>query len=158
MAQVEDKSRGRTTNIDVNLVPFIDLMSCLITFLLITAVWTQVSMIQLGSSIYGKKNEQQEMSTPPPLADIPLRVDVKEFGYRVIIGSDKIQIPKARDGEYDLERLLAKLKEIKEKYPDKNDAVITVDEVLPYELLITGMDTMIKGGFQTISVATTEAE
>ncbi len=158
MAQVEEKGKSRAMNIELNLVPFIDLMSCLITFLLITAVWTQVSMIQLGSSIYGKKSENQEMATPPPLADIPLRVDVKEFGYRVIIGSDKIQIPKSRAGEYDLERLLAKLKEIKEKYPDKTDAVITVDEVLPYELLITGMDTMIQGGFQTISVSTTEAE
>lgn len=158
MAQVEDKSRGRTTNIEVNLVPFIDLMSCLITFLLITAVWTQVSMIQLGSSIYGKKNENQEMATPPPLADIPLRVDVKESGYRIVIGSDTVQIAKARNGEWDLERLLSKLKEIKEKYPDKTDAVITVEEVLPYELLITGMDTMIKSGFQTISVSTTEAE
>ncbi|MBK7890416.1 MAG: biopolymer transporter ExbD [Bdellovibrionales bacterium] len=55
MAQVEDSGSGRSTNVDVNLVPFIDLMSVLITFLLITAVWTQVSMIQLGSSIYGKK-------------------------------------------------------------------------------------------------------
>lgn len=158
MAQVEDKSKGRAMNIEVNLVPFIDLMSCLITFLLITAVWTQVSMIQLGSSIYGKKSENQEMSTPPPLADIPLRLDVKDFGYRLNIGSDKIQIQKNKDGTYDLERLLAKLKEIKEKYPEKNDGVITVAEELPYDLLITGMDTMIQGGFQTISVSTTEAE
>ncbi|MES2963429.1 MAG: biopolymer transporter ExbD [Bdellovibrionota bacterium] len=158
MAQVEDKSKGRTMNIEVNLVPFIDLMSCLITFLLITAVWTQVSMIQLGSSIYGKKSENQDMSTPPPLADIPLRLDVKEEGYRIVIGSDRVMIPKLRDGTWDRERLSAKLKEIKEKYPEKNDGVITVDEVLQYDLLITGMDTMIQSGFQAISVSTTESE
>lgn len=157
MAQVEDKSKGRSTNIEVNLVPFIDLMSVLITFLLITAVWTQVSMIQLGSSIYGKKSENQEMSTPPPLADIPLRLDVKDFGYRLNIGSDKIQISK-KGGAYDVEMLLQKLKEIKERYPEKNDGVITVADEIPYEQLITGMDTMIQGGFQTISVSTVEAE
>ncbi len=56
MAHIESGgSRGRKTNIELNLVPFIDLMSVLITFLLITAVWTQVSMIQIGSSLYGKK-------------------------------------------------------------------------------------------------------
>lgn len=157
MAQVEGKSKGRTTQIELNLVPFIDLMSVLITFLLITAVWSQVSMIQLGSSIYGKKNENQEAPTPPPVADIPLRIDVKEFGFRVIIGADKIQIPKLASG-YDTATLTERLKGIKEKYPEKNDAVITVDEVLPYELLIIGMDTIIQSGFGTISVATTEAE
>ena len=34
-------------------------MSVLITFLLISAVWTQVSMIQMGSSIAGKKTEEK---------------------------------------------------------------------------------------------------
>jgi biopolymer transport protein TolR len=155
MAQIDD-GKGRTTQIELNLVPFIDLMSVLITFLLITAVWSQVSMIQLGSSIYGKKTNN-DPQTPPPLADIPLRVDVKEFGYRVIIGSEKFQIPKIASG-WDMAGLTARLKTIKEKYPEKADAVITVDEVLPYESLINGMDTMIQAGFKTISVSTTEAE
>ncbi|RYZ76444.1 MAG: biopolymer transporter ExbD [Proteobacteria bacterium] len=157
MAQVEDKN-GRSPNIELNLVPIIDLMSVLITFLLITAVWTQVSMIQLGSSIYGRKTEQnQEIPPPPPQADIPLRVDVKENGFRVVIGSEKIMIAKKADG-YDYPGLMERLKAIKEKYPDKTDGVITVDEVLAYENLITGMDTMIQSGFQTISVSTAESE
>lgn len=157
MAQVQGPGKGRNSNTDLNLVPFIDLMSVLITFLLITAVWSQVSMIQLGSSIYGKKSENQETSTPPPLADIPLRLDVKEAGYRLIVGSEKTQIPKS-GGTYDVARLLEKLKEVKQKYPEKNDGVITVEETLAYEHLITGMDTLIQGGFQGISVSTTEAE
>ena len=115
-------------------------------------------MIQLGSSIYGKKSENQETSTPPPLADIPLRLDVKESGYRLIVGTEKTLIAKTRAGLYDVDGLMAKLKEIKRKYPEKNDGVITVEEALAYEHLITGMDTMIQGGFQTISVSTTEAE
>ncbi|HVK60078.1 MAG TPA: biopolymer transporter ExbD [Bdellovibrionales bacterium] len=157
MAQAEEGGKGRTTQIELNLVPFIDLMSVLITFLLITAVWSQVSMIQLGSSIYGKRNENQEPITPPPLADIPLRVDVKEFGYRVIIGSERFQLPKIASG-WDTEGLKARLKLIKEKYPEKSDGNLTVDDVLPYEALIIGMDTMIQGGFQSISVITAEAE
>ena len=158
MAQIQESGNGRSSNTDLNLVPFIDLMSVLITFLLITAVWSQVSMIQLGSSIYGKKSENQETSTPPPLADIPLRLDVKESGYRLIVGTEKTLIAKTRAGLYDVDGLMAKLKEIKRKYPEKNDGVITVEEALAYEHLITGMDTMIQGGFQTISVSTTEAE
>ena len=64
MAQVSDGGSGKKeATFDLNLVPFIDLMSVMITFLLITAVWTQVSMIKLGSSIYGKQNTDE---TPPP--------------------------------------------------------------------------------------------
>jgi biopolymer transport protein ExbD len=157
MAQVEDNSSGRSPNVELNLVPIIDLMSVLITFLLITAVWSQVSMIQLGSSLYSKKTENQEQQPPPPLADIPLRVDVKEMGFRVIIGSERYEIPKTGQ-EWNWPGLVDRLKEIKTKYPEKNDGVITVDETLAYENLITGMDTMIQNGFQNISVSTSQPE
>jgi len=49
MAQIEEKGSGRSSNVDLNIVPFIDLMCVCIIFLLVTAVWTQVSMIQIGS-------------------------------------------------------------------------------------------------------------
>jgi len=157
MAQVEDNSSGRSPNLELNLVPIIDLMSVLITFLLITAVWSQVSMIQLGSSLYSKKTEDKQMEPPPPLADIPLRVDVKENGFRIIIGSEKFEIAK-KGQEWDWSGLVDRLKAIKTKYPEKNDGVITVDETLAYENLITGMDTMIQNGFQNISVSTAQPE
>ncbi len=158
MAQTEEKGGGRSPNLELNLVPIIDLMSVLITFLLITAVWSQVSMIQLGSSLYSKKNENHAPEPPPPLADIPLRVDVKDSGIRVIIGAETSMIPKAADGKWNYQALGEKLKKIKEKYPEKTDGVITVDEILPYEHLITGMDTMIQSGFQSISVSTAQSE
>jgi biopolymer transport protein ExbD len=159
VAQVDDSSSGRSANADLNLVPFIDLMSVLITFLLITAVWSQISMIQLGSSIYGKKQENKEEKPPPPTphADIPLRLDVKNTGFRLIIGSQKFQIPKAGE-KYDSEGLMSYLKKIKSDYPEKMDAVITVDDEVAYEFLILGMDTLNQSGFPSISVSTVGAE
>jgi biopolymer transport protein TolR len=156
VAQVEDRN-GRSPSLELNLVPIIDLMSVLITFLLITAVWSQVSMIQLGSSLYSKKTDKSTPPPPAPLADIPLRVDVKELGFRVIIGSQKYEIPKA-GADFNWSGLVERLKEVKTKYPEKNDGVITVDETLAYENLITGMDTMIQNGFQNISVSTSQSE
>lgn len=114
-------------------------------------------MIQLGSSLYSKKTDSKDPQPPPPLADIPLRVDVKEGGFRVVIGSEKFMIAKS-GAEWNWAGLTERLKEVKTKYPEKNDGVITVDETLPYENLITGMDTMIQSGFQTISVSTSQSE
>ena len=163
MAQVGGgKSGKREASFDLNLVPFIDLMSVMITFLLITAVWTQVSMIKLGSSIYGKQNTE-ETPPPPPRADVPFRLDVKETGYRIIIGdpakgaSRTYTINKV-NGEYDMPELEKKLSDIKQAYPDKVDAVITVEEQLKYDYLIQGMDALLHSGFPAVSVATGGAQ
>ncbi len=157
MAQIGDgNDDGRGTTVDLNLVPIIDLMSVCIIFLLITAVWTQVSMIQIGSSIYGKKTTDEKVE-PPPKAEVPFRLDVRTDGYRVIIGRNEMRFPKV-GGAYDLARLTAEVKKIKELYPEKNDAIITVMDELPYDTLIGGMDALLVGGFPEISVATGGAQ
>lgn len=144
--------RGTGPNVDLNLVPFIDLMSVLITFLLISAIWVQVSLIQIGSSLYAKKTTDQEMEILPDM-DIPFRIDVRSEGYRIVIASQSVTVPKL--GElYDEETLLARLNQIKASYPDKTDAVITMEDQIAYNELIRGMDLLIQAGFPSIAVAT----
>lgn len=155
MAHIEDR-KDRSPTVDLNLVPIIDLMSVCIIFLLITAVWTQVSMIQIGSSIYGKKTSD-EKSDPPPKAEIPFRLDVRKDGYRMLIGRQELRFPMV-NGTYDRARLTSEVKKIKELYPEKNDAIITVMDELSYESLIGGMDALLSGGFPEISVATGGAQ
>ena len=157
MAHIDDGGGDkRSASVDLNIVPFIDLMSVCIIFLLITAVWTQVSMIQIGSSIYGK-NSSDEITEPPPRAEVPFRLDVREQGYHVIIGRQEMNVPKS-NGKYDQDKLIVELKKIKELYPDKTDAVVTVLDELPYDTLIGGMDALLTSGFSEISVATAGAQ
>lgn len=156
MADIQEggKSSGRAKNVELNLVPFIDLMSVLITFLLITAVWTQVSMIQIGSSLYGKKSDSDPAPTPPPLANLVLKVDVKSSGYVLTAGTQMISLPKLQDGAYDDEGLVAQLQRVKQLYPDKTDAVVSIEDTLPYNQMIKAMDNLLVAGFSAISVAT----
>lgn len=157
MAHIDDGGKsGRSTNVDVNIVPFIDLMSVLVIFLLITAVWTQVSMIQIGSSIYGKRTSDEKVE-PPPRAEIPFRLDIKETGYKVLVGRQETVIPKAKN-KYDQDRLLVELKKIKEIYPEKTDCVVTMSDNLEYVNLIAGMDILLQAGFPQISIATGGAQ
>lgn len=154
MAQVDDSdSSGRSANTELNLVPFIDLMSVLITFLLLTAVWSQVSMIQLGSSIEGKKTDAEQPAEPTPETDIVLRVDAKESGFRLVMERQTLVLPKV-GGQYDSLKLLAELKKFKEQHPNKVDAKLSVEEQLPYEVLITGMDALLQAGFPQITIPT----
>jgi biopolymer transport protein ExbD len=155
MADIQDSGskRGRSMSAELNLVPFIDLMSVLITFLLITAVWTQVSMIQIGSSLYGKKMDTQPNPEPPPMADLVLKVEVKAAGYVLTVGKQMISLPQ-QAGEFDDAGLVAQLQRVKQLYPDKVDAVVAVDDALPYNQLIKAMDNLLVAGFSAISVAT----
>lgn len=146
MSQIQSSSRGRNTNVDLNLVPFIDLMSVLICFLLISAVWTQVSMIQLGASFASPKDDLQQDFKPPPLEDLVFRLDVVANGYVVKIGTETKPIPKVNN-EYNAEALITELTKIKKKYPEKAGVKIAISDDIQYEHVITVMDAGLKSGF-----------
>lgn len=154
MSEVSESGRSsrRSTSLELNLVPFIDLMSVLITFLLITAVWTQVSLIQIGTSIYGQRN--QEPPPPiPPRAEVVLKLEIRSNGYLLNLAGQQVRLP-LTTGNYDDDQLLVQLDKFKKLYPDKADAAITMSDELPYERLIRGMDLFLRAGFPQISILT----
>lgn len=147
MAQIESGGRGgRSVNTELNLVPVIDLMSVLITFLLLSAVWTQVSMIQLGASFASPKDPTQADIKPPPLEDVVLKLEVRETGYILFVGKDVRPIPKVND-VYDNESLEADLKKIKQLYPDKAGIKLAINDETLYEVVVGVMDTGLRAGF-----------
>ncbi len=156
MAHVEETG-GDKKNIavELNLVPFIDLMSVCIIFLLITAVWTQVSMIQLGSSVYAKETEATPLKEPPPYAHIPFRVNVLEIGFDILVGKERISIPKKK-GKYNEKALMRQIRKIKSIYPEKKDAVVASRDQVKYEHIIGAMDALLNGGFPEVVIATGE--
>jgi biopolymer transport protein TolR len=154
MAQIEESGDGRETTIELNLVPFIDLMSVCIIFLLITAVWTQVSMIQIGSSIHAPQNPNEAPPPPDPKKE-DIKLNVNKAGYTVTVGARVVSIPK-KGGDWDDEGLVQYMKQIKEKYSKQDKAMIALLDDLTYENLIRGMDSMMLGGFPEISISTGE--
>ena len=128
-------------------------MSVCIIFLLITAVWTQVSMVQLGSSIYSKKTDDIKI-TPPPFAEIILRVDILSSGFRVVLDGKETLIPQ-KEGVYNKESLLRYLKQAKTNYPQKVDGIASIRDEVLYKHLITAMDAFNLAGFPQVSITTT---
>lgn len=146
MAHIETGGRGRSTNLELNLVPFIDLMSVLITFLLISAVWTQVSMIQLGASFASPRDPEQDIKTPPPLEDLVLKLEIRDKGYVLFVGKDVRSIPKVK-GEYDKDSLIADLNKVKQMYPDKGNIKMAIEDAIVYDHVVSAMDIGLKAGF-----------
>lgn len=154
MGMIEGSSGGRKLAVDLNLVPFIDLMSILVIFLLLTAVWIQSSMLNIDSSVYGKKNSD---FTPPPKSqikkDVPFVLSIVPQGYRVAFAGKKMLIQKTARG-YNSEELLEVLTGFKAQNPKKEDVVLSVSDQLPYSEMISGIDVLLSAGFPKISVAT----
>ena len=130
--------RGSRRNVDtseLNITAFMNLMVILVPFLLITAVFSRLAILELnlpGSST--EPANQQELV-------FQLEVIVREG--RIEVGDRNIGAlgiyPNTAEG-YDYEALSAKLSAIKKSYPDKTDAAILLESNIAYDTLVQVMD------------------
>lgn len=56
----------RSTNQEINMIPFIDLLMVTISFLLITAVWTHMARINADAQVPGPPRPEVEQTPTPP--------------------------------------------------------------------------------------------
>jgi biopolymer transport protein ExbD len=141
------KGGRRSLDAALNLVPFIDLLSCCIAFLLITAVWTQLARIEVTQPA------GSTLESAPPTLELTLVMDPSGFTLSQSTGESR-QIP-ARAGDFDYPKLLDVLRAVKAAHPDQKALTLRSDDRIPYRQLIRAMDTAIAADLPSISVADT---
>ena len=120
---------------ELNITAFMNLMVILVPFLLITAVFSRLAILELN--LPGSSTE-------------PVDRQDQTFQLEVIIRTDKIEVgdrnqgllgiyPNNADG-YDYDALSGKLSALKKAYPSKTDAAILLESDIPYDTLIQVMD------------------
>ena len=145
------KGNKKSLNVDLNLVPYIDLLTCMVAFLLITAVWTQLARLQAQQKGQGQAGED----TPPVVQD-KIVVIVSQEQFNLVVGQDQTPIPK-KGSDYDFEKLAAELKKAKDTHPDKNDVQVASEDGIVFDTLIHTMDTVLTARFPDISLIDTGA-
>jgi len=140
------KKGKKSVNADLNLVPYIDLLTCMVSFLLITAVWTQLARLEAH-----QKGQGQAGTDEPPTEQLKLQVVVNEEGFNLIANQDQQPIPKKGDG-YDYEKLATELKKFKEQKPDKTDIQVASEDGIKYGVLVQTMDAALTARFPDISL------
>ena len=118
--------------LELNITTFLNLMVVLVPFLLITAVFSRMAVIELNlpSATTG---EASEIGFRP-------EVIVRELGLEITNGRQIIaSLPKI-DGEYDFEKLATYMRSLKEDYSDVDSASVLVEPQIPYDYLIRVMD------------------
>jgi biopolymer transport protein ExbD len=143
------KGGKKPLDAELNLVPFIDLLSCCIAFLLITAVWTQIAGLQVASS-GGPPDQQKQEST------IDVKLLLTDKGYSLAMAGAAIDIPKVngKDGSaYDRKALSEKLKTLKASLPDQSAITVMPEDAVAYSDLVETVDTCLGEQLRNVTVA-----
>ncbi len=132
-------SRGGKKPLDtvINLIPFIDLMAVTIAFLIMTAVWTQVGRMQVGTS--GQPSEAQD--TPA----VPLTVLITSSQLVMIYGGQRTELP-------DIDKLQAALTALKADRPEQDTVTVQAEDSVHYEQLVHVIDACLAARITGISV------
>ena len=122
---------GATYEIDVT--TFLNLMVVLVPFLLITAVFSRLTIVELNlpSAAGGAVNDADNFR---------VEVIVREAGMEISNGSAIIATIPKKDEEYDLETLSEFIVDLKREYPNHEAASVLMEAYIPYDYLIQVMD------------------
>lgn len=118
---------------ELDVTTFLNLMVVLVPFLLITAVFSRLTIVELDlpSSSGGA-------ATAEP--NFRLEVIVRESGFELTNGRSVIAaIPKVED-EYDFDKLSEHVVSLKQQYRSENAASVLLEPFIPYDYLIQVMD------------------
>jgi biopolymer transport protein TolR len=145
----------RSANAEINLVPYIDLLSTLICFLLITAVWQQVSVISTNSAPVPPVDENafNPNPTPPDPNKIELSVKILSTAIEVTAGKETKSVNHLK-GEIDKKTVRPLIEKWKKNYPDKVEVTINSEAKVPYKLLIETMDILIEKNYTGLAINT----
>ena len=130
------------------LVPMIDIFTVLVTFLLMTAVFSRTVILQLNLPA-----SQTEFREPPPglQLEVMVRKDLLQVADRNT--GPLATLPNTANG-YNYDGLTDYLKRVKQKFPEKTDASILLEPDTSYDTVVQVMDRVrvfeVKQGLNTV--------
>lgn len=139
MSRIRHRHRRKPASVELNITAFMNLMVVLVPFLLMTAVFSQLTILQLNLPDGARKTGNNK-----PGFQLQIIIDKDALLVADSKGGMIKRIPvKSRDqsGQQYL-RLRKTLKQIKARLPDKTDATILSQADTPYEILVRVMDTV----------------
>jgi len=124
-------TRRETSNVDVT--AFLSLMVILVPFLLITAVFSRITILELEG--LSDTNAQRSLDNP-----VQLQVVVRESFLEVKYGREATaRIERTASGR-ELESLAMLVDNLKARYPRSLNATILLEPEIPYDVLVQVMD------------------
>jgi biopolymer transport protein ExbD len=133
MARRHHYRRKTAPSYEIDVTVFLNLMVVLIPFLLITAVFSRLTIVELNlpSSAGGPSNGADSFR---------VEVIVREEGMEISNGTVIIATIPKEEEEFDLDTLSNMMVDLKREYPDHESASVLMEARIPYDYLIQVMD------------------
>jgi|GEM_PF-4934374 len=140
---------ARKVNQELSLTSYIDLMSTLIIFLLMTAVWTHIDALSTNTSSVTSSDGTSSDKTKKVQLSITIFPDKTELAEDSVIQA----VPHV-GGYADQDGIKRQLGRWKAKYPSRNDVILNTINEVPYRLLIEVFDVLVGNGWPDVGVNT----
>lgn len=133
--------RSVTEEADLDITPFMNLMIVLVPVLLISMVFSHITILQLNlPDLTGKVTQSAERNRQ---LEVVLRKSSFEVYYPSGVLIKTINAKETEDGEkLDYESLSLVLQEIKKQLKDKSDVLLLSEADVSYQSLVSTMDTV----------------
>lgn len=131
------RTRTQEAPTDLNLVPIMNLVVCLIPMVLLGVSVTKVGVVEVEAPAFC-------CNAPTPSPSLGLVVAVADDGFRLkAAGGDLAvtHVPK-RDAKYDHDALRAALVAVKRQHPHESSATLTAEPRTALRDIVATMDTM----------------
>lgn len=136
----------------INLVPFIDLMAVTISFLIMTAVWTQIGRLQV-SQAGGPSTEEPPQEETTKTVQLTLAITPEELRLTADQSTfEPIALSRDSNGKIDLTKLNERFKQLKEQFPDQSSITLQTDDKVRYDVLVRIIDECLGSGLPQVSV------
>ena len=125
---------------ELDITAFMNLMVILVPFLLISAVFSRITILELDLPAPGSVNQQDNKDEPEKLQlEVILRKDVIEIGDRK---RGLLKLVEVTPDDSHLQQISDMLQQIKARLPDKQDITLLLETDIEYERLVEMMDTL----------------
>jgi biopolymer transport protein ExbD len=139
-AAPEPTSKGGKKPLDaaINLVPYIDMLMTIMTFLMMTAVWNQIAMLEVQNASGGAEAQPEE---PDPNKPKPILVLLTDRSVKIQeeANPDLKEFPANSEG-FDFAGVQVELKRLKELRPDRTEVKIQSEDGVKYNDIVKVID------------------
>ena len=118
---------------DLDMTTFLNLMVVLVPFLLITAVFSRITIVELSLP-------SSSGAAAPSEPSFRVEVIVRETGLEITNGTQVIAAIPMLDEKYDLDKLSEHVLALKQDHPSAEDATVLLEPDIEYDHLIAVMD------------------
>lgn len=123
---------------ELNVTAFMNLMVVLVPFLLLSAVFSEITIHELNLPSLSESTREAKDDKPKLALEVVIRADRLEVQDRN--GGMAPRVIPNRDARHDFAALNNRLIEVKQSYPDITAVTLLLEPNVPYDTLISTMD------------------